>query len=119
MNRRNRSILQALGYLPAETTEQAETPDQPEQPAEVDPLAKDRLRAARDNGLPEALADRLRGSTPAEVTVDAIRLAREIKPVPVNGAEVEAMRKRNEKKNVETASLLPPQAWSEREGKDQ
>ena len=113
----SRRLMKGLGYLPDDDTEQAEQPEQEQQDTPPDPLANDRARACRDNGLPQAMAPRLQGSTAAGVTADAMRLARELKQeltqLPPNAAENEAVKSRKQSNDRETQSLLPGQAWSE------
>jgi hypothetical protein len=115
MKARHRTILQALGYLPETESEPVEA-DRPMAAGKDDDGLDDvRRRAAQVNGLPEPLADRLQGGSPAEIQLDAQRLARSLEPDPTNAGELAAMGAYAIRSNRQTESMMPPQSWSEKE----
>jgi hypothetical protein len=117
MKARHQTILQALGYLP-ETESKPVEADRPKAAAKDDDgLADVRRQAARANGLPEPLADRLQGGSPAEIQLDAQRLARSLEPDPTNAGELAAMGAYAVRSKRQTESLMPPQSWSEKEAR--
>ena len=110
MQRRNVHILQALGYLPEDTQEPEPEADRPQ--AEGDDLAKARLAAAQAAGLPDGLADRLRGDDGPAILADARRLAESMKDPQVNAGEITALEIQAERNAAATRSIMPGTSWS-------
>lgn len=110
MKRRNVHILQALGYLPEDDTPEPE-PEADRPKAKGDDLTEARLAAAKAAGLPESLADRLRGDDGPAILADARRLAESMKD-PVNAAEIAVLEAAQRKNAQEAQSILPGTSWS-------
>jgi hypothetical protein len=104
---RNKAVLKALGYI----SEDDQTEAQPvEAEAQPDPLDDHRIHAAKVNGLPVELADRLTGGSQAEVTLDAQRLAKALEAPTVNRGELEALGRDRQQQQADVDALMPPQS---------